>query len=259
MACKSIVAAGLGLILFASCKKDNVPGNPPDEPVLPAYVIKSAIHTASVNYKYLYTFNAKAQVTERQYFFPATAATSSSSVTYSYDGEGKLTSTKNISTGNPNISEEEYVYDPDDHLVIRKTFINTNPSGTSTYTYNGNTIIEDYAGLVKYTATIDNAGNIIKKIAEFTNDPTQNYIEEWLDYDDKPITNEVPPSGGSLHSKNNFHRSKLTFTDWDKQSYNKVYDYQYTFNADGYATESKQYDSGTGALLWTITYELIKP
>ncbi|MEP7373796.1 MAG: hypothetical protein ABI675_10435 [Chitinophagaceae bacterium] len=261
MAYQSIVAAGLGLILLVSCKKNNTTEVPPDEPALPAYVIKSATHvaSASVTYKYLYSFNAKAQATERQYFFPATATASSSSITYSYDVEGKLITTRNISTGNPNIYDEEYIYDLQDRLITRKTFVNTNPSGTSIYTYNGNTVIEDYAGLVKYTATLDNAGNIIKKIAEFTSDPTQNYIEEWLDHDDKPIINEAPPSAGHLHSKNNFHKSKLTFTDWDKQAYNKIYDYQYTFNADGYVTESKQYDSGTGTLLLTITYELIKP
>jgi len=43
------------------------------------------------------------------------------------------------------------------------------------------------------------------------------------------------------------------------RAYNKIYDYRYTFNADGYVTESKQYDSVTGGLLWTIAYELIKP
>jgi len=71
--------------------------------------------------------------------------------------------------------------------------------------------------LVKYTFTLDISGNVIKKIAEFTNDPSQNYIEEWLDYDDKPIINEAPPSAGNLQSKNNFHNSKLTFTDWNYQ------------------------------------------
>lgn len=257
---KSIVTAGIGLIFIVSCKKNNITENPPDDPALPAYVIKSATHTSlSVTLKYLYAFNAKAQITERQFFVPATAVASSSSITYSYDTKGKLAATRNTSPGSPNIGDEEYIYDSENRLITRKTFNNGSPSGTSTYTYNGNTIIEDYAGLVKYTFTLDNTGNIVKKIAEFINDPTQNYTEEWLDYDDKPITNEAAPSGGSLHSKNNFHNSKLTFTDWGKQGYNRTYDYQYTFNADGYATETKQYDSITGGLLWTITYELIKP
>jgi hypothetical protein len=112
--------------------------------------------------------------------------------------------------------------------------------GTSTYTYNGNTIIEDYAGLVKYTATLDNTGNIVKKIAEFITDPTQNYTEEWLDYDDKPITNEPPPSGCVvLHSKNNFHKSKLTFTDWDKQGIIRRMTTNILLMRMGIATETK--------------------
>jgi hypothetical protein len=257
---KSLIITVLGLILFISCKKNEVTENPTAEPDLPDYAIKSATHTASaVTYKYVYALNAKAQTTERQYFFPATATTSSSIVTYSYNDEGKLAATSSTSTGNANTIGEEYIYDSQGRLVTRKTFLNGNPSGTSTYTYNGNTVIEDYAGLVTYTATLDNSGNVIKKIAEFINDPSQNYIEEWLDYDDKPIINEAPPSAGSLQSKNNFHKSKLTFTDWNKQAYNKTYDYQYTFNTDGYVIESKQYDYVTGALVSTIVYELIKP
>lgn len=265
MAYKSIVAAGLGLILFVSCKK-NVTENPPDEPILPAYILKSATHhesSLSVDFKYLYTFNAKAQITERQYFFPITDTSWSSSIVYSYDSEGKLVTTRSVSPGTTNTYDEEYIYDSEDRLITRKTFSNGNPSGTSTYTYNGNTIVEEYAGLVKYTATLDNAGNIIKKIAEFTNDPKQNYIDEWLNYDDKPIINEPPPSAGPsaghLHSINNFHKSKITFIYWDYQMYNRTYDYQYTFNADGYVTERKQYNFVTGELLSTITYELIKP
>ena len=256
---KSLIVTVPGLILFVSCKK-NEPGDLPPEPDLPDYVIKSATYTSPANtYKYVYALNVKAQPTERQTFLPATAAISSSILTYSYNDEGKLEGTISTSTGNPNIHGEEYIYDSQGQLVTRKTSVNANPSGTSTYTYNGTTVIEDYAGLVKYTFTLDNSGNVTKKIAEFTNDPSQNYIEEWLDYDDKPIVNEAPPSAGNLQSKNNFHKSKLTFTDWNYQAYNKIYDYQYTFNAEGYVTESKQYDSATGGLLWTIAYELIKP
>src|SRR5688572_278956 len=256
----SLIVAVPALILLFSCKKNEAPENPPAGPDLPDYVIKSAIHTSPGNtYKYVYALNERAQTTERQLFLPATATTSSSILTYSYNAEGKLAGTNSTSTGNSNILGEEYIYDPQGRLVTRKTTLNANPSGTSTYTYNGTTVIEDYAGLVTYTFTLDDSGNIIKKIAEFTSDPSQNYIEEWMDYDDKPIINEAPPSAGNLQSKNNFHKSKITFTDWNYQAYNKTYDYQYTFNADGYVTESKQYDSGTGGLLWTIAYELIKP
>ncbi len=257
---RSLIVAVPGLLLFVSCKKNVAPENPPGEPDLPDYVIKSATHTSPANtYKYVYAINAQAQTTERQTFLPAAATTSSSTLTYSYNTEGKLAGTNSTSTGNPNAFGEEYIYDSQGRLVTRKTTLNANPSGTSTYTYNGTTVIEDYAGLVTYTFTLDNSGNVIKKIAEFASDPSQDYIEEWLDYDDKPIINEAPPSAGNLQSKNNFHTSKITFADWNYQAYNRTYDYQYTFNTDGYVTESKQYDSATGGLLWTITYELIKP
>jgi hypothetical protein len=62
-------------------------------------------------------------------------------------------------------------------------------------------VIEDYAGLVTYTFTLDNSGNVIKNIAEFSNDPSQNYIEEWLDYDEKPIVNEAPRLQGTFNQK----------------------------------------------------------
>ena len=257
---RTLMMAVPGLILFFSCKKNESTDNPPAGPDLPDYVIKSATHTSPGNtYKYVYGLNAKAQTTERQTFLPATAATSSSTLTYTYNVDDRLAGTISTSTGNPNTIGEEYIYDSQGRLVTRKTTLNANPSGSSTYTYNGTTVIEDYAGLVTYTFTLDNSGNIIKKIAEFTNDPSQNYTEEWLDYDEKPIINEAPPSAGNLQSKNNYHKSKLTFTDLNYQAYNRVYDYQYVFNADGYVTESKQYDSANGGLLWTITYELIKP
>ena len=257
---RSLVVALFGLVLFFSCKKNESTENPPAGTDLPDYVIKSSIHASTANtYKYVYGLNGKAKATERQMFLPATAVTSSSTLTYSYNVDDKLAGTISTSTGNPNIIGEEYIYDSQGRLVTRKTSLNSNPSGTSTYTYNGTTVIEDYAGLVTFTYTLDNSGNVIKKIAEFTNDPSQNYVEEWLDYDDKPIINEAPPSAGNLQSKNNYHKSKLTFTDLNYQAYNRVYDYQYTFNADGYVIESKQYDSANGGLLWTITYELIKP
>jgi len=61
---KSLIVTLFGLILFVSCKKDEATENPPNEPDLPDYVIKSATHTSHANtYKYVYALNAKAQTT----------------------------------------------------------------------------------------------------------------------------------------------------------------------------------------------------
>jgi hypothetical protein len=96
---RSLIANLCGLLLFFSCKKNESPENPPAGPDLPDYVIKSATHSSPGNtYKYVYGLNAKAQTTERQTFLPATAATSSSTLTYSYNSDDRLASTTSTST-----------------------------------------------------------------------------------------------------------------------------------------------------------------
>ena len=76
------------------------------------------------------------------------------------------------------------------------------------YEYNGNTIIQKHYehSIPEFnrTYTLDDNGNIIKAVTDGISASSLDYVEEWLEYDDKQ--NLLGPGAGDVVSKNNYRR-----------------------------------------------------
>jgi hypothetical protein len=181
-----------------------------------------------------YEYNDKWQVSTHVRYLPVPRGWYTSTTNYFYNAAGRVERTENKTT-NQGAYKADYSYDTQGRLILIKDFImigNTgNPVSPATieYSYNGKEIVETYSYVtgVYYVATytLDDNGNIVKKVTDFTDPVNIDTYDEFLDFDDKK--NAGYPVTKNITSKNNcrkhIHKDKLnSYTEYFKYSYNNA-------------------------------------
>jgi hypothetical protein len=175
---------------------------------------------------------------------------------YNYNDQKQITQVINTPYYTGYGTKNEYTYNSDGKLVLIQTYhsITNALLNTYKYSYTDHTITETYAEngvtLYVYTFTIDDKGNFVKAVRDDQTATNNDWVEEWLDYDEKP--NIAGPSIGNISAKNNPRRHTAVFpggglvTDY----------YKYNYNNAGYVTERKVYQTG-GSIMNVYKYTLI--
>lgn len=173
---------------------------------------------------YFYTSDGRVEGTETQYMYIAGERTE---FTYNSQGRPILTKTYNKTTGMLKYTDE--------------------------YTYNGQTIARTHSAdtgkVYVSTYTIDDRGNIVKAITDYTNPLEWDITEQWLDYDDNK--NLTGPAVADVASKNNYRK----YTKQSIIAYQELL-FKHTYNNAGYVTESTFIDPKVG-FIRSLKYVLI--
>jgi hypothetical protein len=200
----------LSVTLIAFLNACDKPGD--DTPDNKEYVVKEIVYDAKYTADY-FEYNSAWQLiqTRHTYFLPRNSKGTFES-NYVFNSAGLVT---RIETAHymPLLSYEgikDLSYNSDGRLVaVSEHRKNTAPIlDLDEYEYNGNTISQKHYmnSVLDYTCTytLDDNGNIIKAVTDGVTSSSLDYVEEWLDYDDKQ--NLLGPGAGDVVSKNNYRR-----------------------------------------------------
>jgi len=186
-------------------------------------------------------YNADWQLVKSSAFVRINARTGyNSDVSFFYNNSGRLERTETISNGPPPSFTTEYTYNNQGQLITVKS-IRKDGSLLSQedYDYNGQTITrthsvstgDDYV----VTYTVDERGNIVKAVTDNLSAGSNDYVEEWQNFDDK--INMEGPVAGNVRSKNNPRRYLYYYNGRTANEYISGY----TYNNAGYVTSRKDY------------------
>jgi hypothetical protein len=225
------------MVVLNACKKPKA-----DDEDTGEYVVKEVNYTKTQTGN-SYEYNASWQLTKKTYsyvFSPGTTA--KQTTTYSYNSDGRLAGTEYFMTA-PNYDyyqNEEYGYNSQGRLITKKTFDKETGKtiATDEYVYNDKTIIQTHHvnTVIEYvrTVTLDDNGNIIKSVTDYTFPGSADITEEWLDYDDKKLF--AGPAAGDVTSKNNYRKFIYRY---EQQPLAEL-EVRYTYNKAGYVTSFMQ-------------------
>lgn len=245
---RSLLCSALLLLLHACDKPDR------DAPDTNEYVVKTVTSNARMDVDH-YEYNDKWQLTTYKDGFqydPRHAGITTTLYFYTSDGRVERTETQFMYIAG---ERTEFTYNSQGRPILTKTHNKTTLKlkYTDEYTYNGQTITKTHSAdtgkVYVCTYTIDDRGNIVKAITDYTDPGQFDITEQWLDYDDNK--NLTGPAVADVASKNNYRKyTRQTIT-----TYNELL-YRHTYNNAGYVTESKFIDPNIG-FIRQLKYDLI--
>lgn len=190
---------------FNACHKPDA--DPPDNK---EYVVAEIKYDNATNGEQFFYNNAWQLTGRTEIDHAQPRITGTNKYDYTYNGDGRVTRV-DIYRSAANymyVNLQELSYNNDGRLVTVSEY----GKGTnillysSEYEYNGKNVIQKhYTKSVPdfiRTYTLDDNGNITRSVTDFISDSGLDYVEEWLDYDDKQ--NLLGPSAGDVRSKNNY-------------------------------------------------------
>jgi hypothetical protein len=173
---------------------------------------------------------------------------------FTYNSAGLVTEIK-VTRGTPGenyFETQELRYNANSRLEAVKALNKETATLHSwdVYEYNGKQITQKHQenSIIAFirTYTLDDKGNIIKAVIDYDDPGKPDYVEEWLDYDDKQ--NLLGPSAGDVVSKNNFRK-------YIKQVYNQPAEesrFSYSYKNGKYVEEVVK--TGAGAWKAIVTW-----
>jgi hypothetical protein len=198
-----------------------------------------------------YEYNDSWQITKHVNWSKSGRTWVSNWTNYFYNADGKVERTEYSRNPSSSPGRTEFFYNSQGQLTLVKNYnINTVAGTTTLYntvdiSYKGQQIVQTVTNNtgVSYvtTVTLDNNGNITKKVTDYTASGQLDFEEEYLDYDNKK--HFEGPDNGYVFSKNNYR--KYIFT--TNSSTTKLL-YKYTYNNAGYVTKCVRFIEGSSGL-----------
>lgn len=199
-----------------------------------------------------YEYNDNWQITKHVNWSKSGRTWVSNSTNYFYNADGKVERSEYSRNPSNSPVRTDFFYNSQGQLTLAKNYNINTVAGTATlfntveFSYNGQQIVQtgfDQVGAlyVTITFTLDNNGNIIKRVTDYAAPGQLDVTEEFLDYDDQK--NFSAPDTGKLVSKNNYR--KYIFR---TNSNTTIILYKYTYNNAGYVTKCVRFIEGNSGL-----------
>jgi hypothetical protein len=218
----------------------------PDTTDTNVYVVKRVNNSSGTRTSDQYEYNDKWQVVEHRHTYQYNRRTTGLEVVkYFYNSDDRVEQTEKTYVFLP-AEKSVYTYNSQGRPVLTKIY--NKHTGvlmyTDEYIYNGQTITltrsADTGKVSVSTYTIDERGNIVKRITDYMDPVQKDYTEQWLDYDDqKSLTG---PAVADVTSKNNYRK----YTRKPDQEVEILL--KHTYNNAGYVTESAVIDVKGGQI-----------
>lgn len=223
------------------------------------YVVKEIVYDKS-NRQTSFEYNDSWQLTKEVYSYEfRQGVMANTNTTYSYNSDGRVSGTEHFMS-EPNydyFQDVAYVYNSQGRLITKRTFDKETgvEIGIDEFVYGAQTITQTHkigsADEYVCTYTLDVNGNIVKAEKDYASTNVYDYVEEWLDYDDKKFI--VGPSAGDVTSKNNYRKYMYRVGQQPKSGIN----IKYTYNKAGYVTQFMQSRAVDNFVLETAKVTLI--